>query len=61
MDSAKPGYLTTPEGPTNEGFLRKCIKSSMSPDNLPIVWGSTFFIGSIAFIRVAGELLVPAF
>ncbi|TIA87330.1 hypothetical protein E3P99_03238 [Wallemia hederae] len=57
----KPGYLTTSEGPTNESTVRKYFKSAMSPENLPIVWGSAFFLGSIGFIRVAGELLVPAF
>lgn len=54
----KPNYLTTSEGPTNESTIRKYLKASFSPENLPIVWGSAFFIGSIGFIRVAGDLLV---
>ncbi|EOR00401.1 hypothetical protein E3P92_03467 [Wallemia ichthyophaga] len=59
--SDKPAYLTTSEGATNESTIRKYLKSSFAPENMPIVWGSAFFIGSIGFIRVAGDLLVPAF
>lgn len=54
-----PQYLTTPNGPTNEGGLRKFIRTNVfTPDNIPLMWGVGFFLGSITFIRSAGDLLV---